>query len=279
VVAAIDVTHQARRVAERARLLAEVLDAGLTLLHVTETWPEALVDPDVAGLLRSHERDLAAETAEWVRGRTTRPVTMLGRKGNPAWEIVKEGKTADLVVVGSSSVDSARVGPVTRRVAEMARNDVVVVKRHPRAEYRRVLITVDLSPASSWAVELAHRLAPRAEKTLLFVLPTRSDLMMASAGMFPEEIELDRKRRIAAAKQRLEEFAPGVDARRIVGDGPVLEVVAETVRKRSTDLVVAASRGAGATRMVLLGSVAEGLLEAVPSDVALARVSASFRRP
>jgi len=43
--------------------------------------------------------------------------------------------------------------------------------------------------------------------------------------------------------------------------------------------VVVASRGAGATRMVLLGSVASALLDAVPCDVAIARVAGDFRRP
>lgn len=67
--------------------------------------------------------------------------------------------------------------------------------------------------------------------------------------------------------------------RTLVVDGPALGAVDETVRHRNADLVVASSRGATATRMVLLGTVAEGLLDAVPCDVLIARVRSAFRRP
>ena len=41
----------------------------------------------------------------------------------------------------------------------------------------------------------------------------------------------------------------------------------------------AGSCGAGATRMILLGTVADGVLEAMPCDVLVARVPGDFRRP
>jgi nucleotide-binding universal stress UspA family protein len=44
-------------------------------------------------------------------------------------------------------------------------------------------------------------------------------------------------------------------------------------------LVVVANRGASATRMVLLGTVAEGLVGHAPCDVLVARCPALFRRP
>jgi nucleotide-binding universal stress UspA family protein len=51
------------------------------------------------------------------------------------------------------------------------------------------------------------------------------------------------------------------------------------VRRRGADLVVVGSRGATATRMVLLGTVAEGLVSRAPCDVLVARSKAPFRRP
>lgn len=283
VLAAIDVTHQARRVAERARIVVDSLGGDLCLLHVVEVAPEALLSEGVVDLIRRHQLEVAGGTAEWVRSRTNRAVQLTTAKGSPAWEIVRAGKNADLVVVGSSSVDSGRVGPVSRRVAEMSQGDVLVVKRQPRVPYRRVVAAVDLSEVSRRALDLAVRIAPEAEVTLVFALPTRFDLVMASAGMFPEEIDLDRKRRLEDARRRLEEFASGWadrgNIRLVVGDGPPLEVIGETIRRRSADLVVVGSRGAGSTRMVLVGTVAEGLLQAAPCDVAVARVSGGFRRP
>ena len=48
---------------------------------------------------------------------------------------------------------------------------------------------------------------------------------------------------------------------------------------QSADLVVVGSRGANATRMVLLGSVPSSLLDASPCDLAIARIPSDFRRP
>ena len=72
-------------------------------------------------------------------------------------------------------------------------------------------------------------------------------------------------------------FARGV--RTLVVDGPPTETIDEVVRRRGADLVIAASRGATATRMVLLGTVAEGLVTEAPCDVLIARTKAPFRRP
>jgi nucleotide-binding universal stress UspA family protein len=69
------------------------------------------------------------------------------------------------------------------------------------------------------------------------------------------------------------------DIRTLVVDGPPSETIEEVVRRRGADLVIAASRGASATRMVLLGTVAEGLVTQAPCDVLIARSRAPFRRP
>ncbi len=67
--------------------------------------------------------------------------------------------------------------------------------------------------------------------------------------------------------------------RTLIADGPPMQTVDEIVRRRNADLVVVGSRGATATRMVLLGTVAEGLVGQAPCDVYVARSPSAFRRP
>src|SRR5690606_31012947 len=85
---------------------------------------------------------------------------------------------------------------------------------------------------------------------------------------------------IYLAFERMDEYAQEWEGRvrTLVVDGPTMSAIDETVRHRNSDLVVAASRGATATRMVLLGTVAEGLLDAVPCDVLIARARSALRR-
>lgn len=281
VLAAVDLTPLGRRVADRSRLVAEEADGDVSVLHSVEPLSEAFVDDGVAGIIRTHRRQATSEIAEWCGGRTSVPVTSTVVKGSPSYEVARASKRVDLVVVGSSTLDNAEVGPTAFRVAETARTDVLVVRRQPRVPYRRVVVGVDMSEGSARAVDAALRWAPQAEITVAHVLPSRFDALMLDAGMFPEEVDEARRRRFDEAGLKLEEFAerwPG-RVRTVFADGPADAVLEEIARRRNADLVVVGSRGAGATKIVLLGTVAAAVLRSMPSDVLIARVPGDFRRP
>lgn len=281
VVAGVDLTAMGRRVADRARVVAEAIGADLKLVHVIEPVSEAMIAPSLATLMRDHQAEQAEKLAAWCRERTNIKVDLEVVKGSPSWELAARGKKAELVVVGSSTVDAFTAGPVTRRVARKASSDTLVVRRQPRVPYRRVVAAVDFSSASRIAVSRALELFPEAEITVLYSLPSRFDPMLSSAGLFEEEVMASRLMRLEAARDRLSEFVSEWDGqvKTLVADGPPTETADEVVRRRGADLLVVGSRGASATHMVLLGTVAEGLLSTAPCDVLVARARSSFRRP
>lgn len=279
--AGVDLTVMGRRVADRARIIAESAGANLELVHVLEPVAEALIEPSHARLMHAHQRGIAEELVDWCRERSTAPVELDVVKGSPSWELVSRAKTADLTVVGSSTIEAFTVGPTTRRVTRMSSNHVLVVRRQPRVPYRRVMVAVDFSDASRLALETAMSMFPDAEVTVVHTLTSRFDPILAEAGLFAEELDADRGRRLELAGDRMAEFVHGADRdlRTMVLDGPTQETIDEAVRRRNADVLVAGSRGATATRMVLLGTVAEGLLWSAPCDVLIARVPSTFRRP
>lgn len=281
VVAGIDMSAMARRVADRARIVAEQTDTDLQLVHVLEPVKEAMIQPGLADLVHDHQRSEAKRLAEWCRERSNVEVKLDIVKGSPSWELASRAKKADLVVLGSSSIDTFTAGPITRRVARKATSDVLTVRRQPRVPYRRVIAAVDFSEASRMAVERAVELFPDADITVLYSLPSRFDPLLSEAGLFPEEVDASRGSRLEAARDRMAEFVQewNSDVRTLVTDGPPTETIDELVRRRSADLVVVGSRGATATRMVLLGTIAEGILIKAPCDVLVARSHATFRRP
>lgn len=281
VVAGIDLSPMSRRVADRARLMAEASGVPLHLIHVLEPLDEAMIDGGLASLMRSHQREGAEKLAAWTRERSSVPVEMEVVNGSPSWTLVQRAKRAPLAVVGSSSIDSFSVGPVARRIARKSQTDTLVVRRQPRVQYQRVIAAVDFSEQSRVAVEHALTRFPDAELTVLYSLPTRFDPILSEAGLFEEEVTASREHRLARATERMEEFVSEWDAslKTLVVDGPPISTIEETLRRRSADLVVVASRGATSTRMVLLGTVAEGLVEGAPCDVLVARVPSQFRRP
>ena len=270
-----------RRVADRARIVAEQKGTSLRLVHVMEPVVEAMIDPGLVSIMRTHQVSAAENLAEWCRSRTDIDVDLEVVKGSPAWELAARAKSALAVVVGSSTVDAFTVGPVARRVARKAVGDTLIVRRQPRVPYRRILVAVDFSEASRLAVERSMELFPDAEFTAVFSVPSRFDPMLSEAGLFQEEVEASRGNRIEAAKDRMAEFALPWNGqlRPMIADGPPAETIDEVARRRNADLVVVGSRGATATRMVLLGSVAESLIGQLPCDVLVVRSAAQFRRP
>jgi len=281
VVAGVDLSAMGRRVADRARIMAESSSAPLQLLHVLKPVGEAMIQPSLANLMWQHQTQEAEKLAEWTRQRSDVPVSLEVVKGSPSWELAVRGKTASVVVVGSSSIDAFSVGPVAKRVARKTVADTLVVRRQPRTSYRKIIAAVDFSEHSRAAVNTGLTLFPAAEITALYSMPSRFDPLLAGAGLFKEELEASRGARLGLAGERMEKFAApwNGDIRTLVVDGPPTGTIEEVVRRRGADLVIVASRGASATRMVLLGTVAEGLVTEAPCDVLVARSKAPFRRP
>jgi nucleotide-binding universal stress UspA family protein len=240
-----------------------------------------MIEAGLARLMREHQTAEARKVAAWVAERTDVPVDLEVVKGSPAWELSSRAKKADLVLLGSSTEDAFTAGPTTRRVAEMAQSDVLVVRRQPRVPYRKAIAAVDFSEGSRLAVERALQLTPDGEVTALFSLPSRFDPLLVDAGLFREEMDASRGARLESAQDMMLEFVSEWNGRvkTAVTDGPPAETIDEAVRRRSADLVVVGSRGATATRMVLLGNVAEGLMTRAPCDVLIARSRTGFRRP
>ena len=106
-------------------------------------------------------------------------------------------------------------------------------------------------------------------------------MLLGQSRLFEQDIAQRRQDRLTRAQQALDEFVvPWGDAvRTLIVEGPPSQAIEEATRTRTADLVTVASRGAGASSMVLLGGTAEEIMSAAPSDVAVARAEGAFRRP
>ena len=280
VLAAFDLSFMSRRVADRAREIAEAHGADLSLVHVGEI-PDVELPDDLLERIRLYRHSKAEDLLAWINSRATCDVTLKVFRGNVAVELAKMSKKADLLVTGTSSVDAVRVGPRTTRLARKAHSPFLAVRRQSRSPYRRVVAAVDLSENSREAVDLAIQLAPTADVTAVIALPTHAEMLLSDAGVDATRLDKLRHKRMASLQEHLEKFVIEWGERVAISvvDGPPAEAVSEFARRRNADLVVASNRGAGGSSMVLMGSVAEALLETAPSNVAIARTPGSFRRP
>ena len=157
----------------------------------------------------------------------------------------------------------------------------MAVRRQSRSAYRHAVAAVDLSDNSRGAVDLALKLAPSGDVTAVVSLPTHTEMLLSDAGVKAGTLDELRRNRMALLEEQLEKFVTdwGDTVAISVVDGPPAEAVSEFARRRSADLVVASNRGAGGSSMVLMGSVAEAMLQTAGGDVAIARTPGVFRRP
>ena len=281
VLASVDLSPLSRRVADRARRVAEERGASLTLVHVAEP-PDVELPEEMLRRVTLYRHGTAENLLAWINARAACPVELKVVDGRVAVEVVKRSREADLLVTGTSSLDHLRVGPRTTRLARKAHSPLLCVRRQPRVPYRRVMAAVDLSEASAAAVELALRFSTGAEKVAMVVsLPSHAEMALSDAGVRQEELDRLRQMRMSQLREATEAFAERWEGRvsTHVTQGPPAEAVAELARTRRADLLVVSNRGMGGSNMVLLGSVAEAMLSRAPCDVAVTRVPGPVRRP
>lgn len=259
-----------------SRLAAEA-GAELVLLHglavptllglrLKDSETEALTSERKARL--SGEVDALAARLD-VKGFDTRRLTEQLRviAGHPAKVVIEHARAmgADLIVLGTSGKSKELdFGGVARAVLSQANCPVLIVPSEPRP-VKRILVPVDLSPASLAALAVARDWAALFKARLLaihcFSVPELVAYGIPEAPLAPIDFGLDDLR--AAAKERFEremrEFDwAGVpwDAR-LYDDSPE-ETILEIQAKH--DLLVMSTHGHTGIAAALLGSVAYNVL-------------------
>jgi nucleotide-binding universal stress UspA family protein len=206
----------------------------------------------------------------------------------PIEAITKEAqrRRADVVVVGSRGLGFARrlmLGSVSRGVVRRTSCPVLVVKGR-RRRVRRLILAMDgsrnasralgfllsrLKPPASARVKVIRVLEPVLPRTrALLPAPIRGAVMAAAANLNAERAR-EARRAVAWAAVLLKRA--GWRARGIVREGvPLAELLQEAAASR-VDLLVVGARGTGGLARLLLGSVAEGVLDHSPVPVLLVK--------
>jgi nucleotide-binding universal stress UspA family protein len=188
-------------------------------------------------------------------------------------EILAACRGASLLAVGAHGLNPLRdaiLGTTAERLAGRCAAPILVVRAAPQAEYRNVLVGLDLLEGSQRLVEAALRIAPGAliAGAHAYDVPFEGALQRAGVGL----AEIDRHRVAAAAKARAAIEALG-EAAGATGIVPVIERahparhLVDAQRSLGADLVVIGKRRRGAVESLLLGSVTRHVLADVGADV------------
>lgn len=243
--------------------------------------------PAVLVAALDHAADLTALRAQ--RSLATRWPDGQARviEAEPVEAILREAKAvrADVIVLGWRGHGAVRrllSGSVSRGVARRAPCSVLVVRR-ARRECRRVVIGLDASAHAARALELLTALTrpDGGHVTLLRAIdtmPVPAQALAPSgtrASVATEVARINDTRRAAAHKDLTRAAkvleAAGWNVDQVVTEGAPLHDLLTVVAKTHADLVVVGARSATGLRHLLLGSVAEGAMNASPVPVLIVR--------
>jgi nucleotide-binding universal stress UspA family protein len=196
-----------------------------------------------------------------------------------------ERSRADLVAVGWRGHGTARrllMGSVSRGVVRGAKCAVLVVRQRPR-RVRRIVIGFDASPNAQRAVQLVAKLVapPDGRVTLVSVaevlaLRSHGPAVGGIRSTIAHEVRRINAERARAAMKALKRAAAelrrsGWGTRTQVLTGEPLRELMAAVGTADPQLLVVGARGTSGVRRLLLGSVAEGVLNRSRVPVLLAR--------
>ena len=272
---ATDLLPKSESAIERAALLAEGLGAKLSLLHVVSPFaPQRVL-----------EQTLQTAIAR-MRSRVRPPMWRAKAKagagvlvGNPRRLIVSSlaRENADLLVIGPhrqrGALDSLQ-DSIAEKVVSARRCPVLVVQRDASAEYKKVLLALDMNAESGAALRVAERLGltGAAQAAVVHAYASPQFELLPAAGAELATVAAHADDLAAAVSDAMREFLTRESAQPnhyelIVAEGRPAATIVDALETYQPDLLVMGSRGHGRIGRAVAGSVANQLLKEARCDI------------
>jgi nucleotide-binding universal stress UspA family protein len=281
VVVATDFSEGASRALARVELLPLAPSAHVTVVHVVPPELPARVAKHVRADARRRLDQLVAKFRVRGSGATVTTTAELA-EGDAFVEIIRAARRAgaELIVIGRHGKGTVRelmVGTTAQRVIRKGDVPVLIVATVPQGPYERLLLPLDLQDTGMLTVRLALRLIGAKATAASVVHAHRVPSEGVVSGRFPAaELRAIRQQckntALAALGRCLDPFAGcGLRWKTTVRFGdPRTVIITETHRQRP-DLIAIGTHGRSGISRVLLGSVADWVIQRAPCDVLVAR--------
>lgn len=278
---ATDLSARCDRALDRAAALAQSWNAELVAVHALEQTDD-FYRLELERRLPSWRQspDPARFVAEQIRQDALQDgvsATAIAEKGDPTEIIVRAAasRACDLIVTGiarDETLGRFGLGTTVIHLSRQSRLPLLAVKTRVRGPYRKVLVATDFSYCSLIALQAAMAFFPGAELTIFHAYDTPFSGM---AGRLADTREAFRDAAAAdCAAFLVKSGVPSEQRRRfqlILEPGRPSDMIAQFVRDRGVELVIAGAHGQRGFLEGLLGSTSSQILSSIPCDVLIAR--------
>lgn len=280
---ATDLSARCDRALDRAVQLARQWNARLVTLTVLDpgtlsaervratplpSWASGPSDP-VKSAFERLRRDASAPELDIV------PRVIEGKVGETLVQVAAE-EGAELIITGvarSESLGRSLLGSTVDWLARHANLPILVVRERARAPYRNIVVASDFSPSSGTALHLASQLFPEAKSTLFHAF----DVSFQGVPDTQHDAAVQQAQDAAAAEGRRFLESSGLSPaqqeqlRLVVEQGEPVRLTYEFARDHHCDLIALGTHGRSALFDILIGSIAQRILETAITDVLLVR--------
>lgn len=170
------------------------------------------------------------------------------------------------------------MGSPAERLIRLVRAPVLVVKQAARAAYRRVLVAVDLRPASERLVALGASLSRGAGLAVFHAITPGEELVLREMDAPAEALRAHRRMRANWASTCMELLHPASAATPVVAFGTAAQGILAGETGHRADLIVIGKRRRGLLADFLLGSVTRQVLAKSEADVLVVPLASREQR-
>jgi|FEC22Drversion2_1045045.scaffolds.fasta_scaffold00033_132 nucleotide-binding universal stress UspA family protein len=264
------------RALERGAQLAQDTGGALAIVHAVDSEGSEALKAQFADHARAELAEAAAR-----HGNGIAPPELVIRVGHGPSEVADVARrwNADLVVAGLHHPDRRRPGAFRHTLAGQLvgglGRPILIAGCPVEGPYPRAVVGVDFSVYSRAAIRMARRVVPLGMLHLIhaYQVPFKSWLMdkaYADEFSYAERLEFDEF--LAAEMADLSERAirAGVPVEAITTElveGPALSVLRDRIAALDAPLAVVGTHGRTGIARLLLGSVAQALVDDPPADL------------
>lgn len=268
VLLATDLSSRCDRALDRSIFLARQWNARLVVLTVVEADASRRVDTPAAQRRMSAYNRISRDMASTDAGVPFEVVVREGDVSDRIAEVAAETGSS-LIVTGTARnelLGRIVLGSTVERLSRSSRLPLLTVHDRVHGPYARIAVASDFSVSSRHALDTILGLAPEAQPFVFhaFDVPFLG-LMDSQRDEVVAQAEADA--RVAAQEFLRDAGHPALPV--VLAHGDPAARLRERADTQGLDLIVIASHGRSAIYKVLIGSVAQRILETAPCDTLL----------